>query len=185
MHLYLYKREFLDYLYERIQILPQKLTVPYPCALEVYCHYSRDQILAALGHKRPESIREGVVYLQDKHTDIFLVTLNKSSKEFSDTTLYEDYSINSQLFHWQSQSTTAVDSPTGQRYIQQNETGNSVLFFVRERKQDMYKRTMSYTFLGPAHYVSHTGSRPIPIIYKLDQAIPAQYITTTDSSGVL
>lgn len=178
-------RELLDYLYERIQILPQKLTVPYPCALEVYCHYSRDQILAALGHKRPESIREGVVYLQDKHTDVFLVTLNKSSKEFSDTTLYEDYSINSRLFHWQSQSTTAVDSPTGQRYIQQNEKGNRVLFFVRERKQDMYKRTMSYTFLGPAHYVSHTGSRPISIIYRLDHAIPAQYITTTDSSGVL
>ena len=132
----------------------------------------------------PISIREGVHYIRDKKTDVFLVTLNKSEKEFSDTTRYEDYSINESLFHWQSQSTTSDVSKTGRRYITQNQTGGNVLIFVREAKKKGSK-TLPYTFLGTAHYVSHEGSRPISIIYHLDEPIPARFITLTDSSGVL
>ena len=36
----------------------------------------------------------------------------------------KDYSINESLFHWQSQSTTAENSATGQRYIHHREKGN-------------------------------------------------------------
>lgn len=175
----------LSYLYNRMSILPQPLHLLYPCALEVHCHYTRDQLLAALGYQHPGNIREGVKYLPEKQTDVFLVTLNKSSKEFSDTTLYEDYSIDSTLFHWQSQNSTSPESPTGQRYIHQREQRTVVLFFVRERKKDDYGNAMSYTFLGPAHYVSHTGSRPMTIIYRLETPIPACYLPTMDSSGVL
>ena len=105
--------ELLDFLYDRIDIIPQKAELAYPCALEVYDSYTRDQLFAALGFAKPASIREGVKYLDHTNsdtvtrpTDVFLVTLNKSQKEFSDTTLYEDYSIDRHLFHWQSQSTT-------------------------------------------------------------------------------
>lgn len=184
--------ELLDFLYERIDIIPQKAELPYPCALEVYDSYTRDQIFAALGFAKPASIREGVKYLDHansdtvtKPTDIFLVTLNKSQKEFSDTTLYEDYSIDRHLFHWQSQSTTTPESKTGQRYLSQRETGGIVLLFVRSAKQDAYRNAMAYTFLGTAKIVSHEGSQPISIIYRLDHPIPAKYITKTDSSGVL
>lgn len=177
--------ELLDVLYDGISIIPRAPKVPYPCGLEVYSHYTRDQLLAALGHKNPPSMREGVHYAKHLATDIFLVTLNKSQKEFSDTTLYEDYSIDSTHFHWQSQSTTSIDSPTGKRYVEQADNGNTVLLFVRERKEDAYHQAMSYTFLGTAHHESHYGSRPITIIYKLDDPIPAKYITMTDSSGAL
>ena len=44
-------------------------------------------------------------------SDVFFVTLNKADKDYSPTTMYNDYSINSELFHWQSQSTTAENSP--------------------------------------------------------------------------
>lgn len=184
--------ELLDFLYERIDIIPRKAKLPYPCALEVYDSYTRDQIFAALGFAKPASIREGVKYLAPANsdtvtqpTDIFLVTLNKSQKEFSDTTLYEDYSIDRHLFHWQSQSTTTPESKTGQRYLSQRETGGIVLLFVRSAKQDAYRNAMAYTFLGTAKIVSHEGSQPISIIYRLDHPIPAKYITKTDSSGVL
>lgn len=184
--------ELLDFLYERIDIIPQEAKIPYPCALEVYDSYTRDQIFAALGFAKPASIREGVKYLDPansdtvtKPTDIFLVTLNKSQKEFSDTTLYEDYSIDRHLFHWQSQSTITPESKTGQRYLSQRETGGIVLLFVRSAKQDAYRNAMAYTFLGTAKIVSHEGSQPISIIYRLDHPIPAKYITKTDSSGVL
>ena len=177
---------------ESVEIVPKKVKVPYICPLDVYANYTRDQIFAALGFKKPNSIREGVKFLNMTNTDsittdtdVFLVTLNKSEKEFSDTTLYEDYSISKTLFHWQSQSTTSDHSKTGQRYIQQNEKGNMVFLFVRKSKKDAYGKSMPYTFLGTAHFVNYEGSQPMSIIYRLDYPIPAKYIRTTDTAGVL
>lgn len=184
--------ELLDYQYNSFTVIPEDPKLPYECPLEVYCNYSRDQLLAALGVSSPRSVMAGVKYLHKGNsdvvtsdTDVFLITLNKSAKEFSDTTLYEDYSISDELFHWQSQSTTSPQSPTGQRYINQRENGDTVLLFVRQAKKDSYGNSMCYTFLGPAHIMSWKGSRPITIIYKLDYKIPAKYLLETDSSGVL
>ena len=61
--------------------------------------------------------------LKIKKLDIFFITLNKSDKDFSPSTLYEDYAINERLFHWQTQSKTSIESPTGQRYINHLKTG--------------------------------------------------------------
>lgn len=184
--------EVLDFQFGRFNVLPQKARLPYPCALEVYCNYSRDQIFAALGLEKTNSVREGVKYLHPKNsqvvtrdTDVFLVTLNKSEKEFSESTRYEDYSINKNLFHWQSQNATKPESKTGQRYLNQRKNGSIVLLFVREQKKDPQGGSQNYTFLGPAQMVKAWGSQPITILYKLDNPIPAQYITKTDSSGVL
>lgn len=183
---------FLDYQYEAIDTRPCAADLEYPCAMEVYCRYTRDQIFAALGFAKPSSIREGVKYLDAKNsdtvtrpTDVFLVTLNKSEKDFSDTTLYEDYSISKDLFHWQSQSTTTPESKTGQRYIQQREKGNYVLLFVRSAKKDAFRNAQPYTFLGKATISSWSGSQPMSIVYRLENPIPAKYIQMTDSSGVL
>ena len=184
--------ELLDYRESKLDIIPCEPALPYACGLEVYSNYSRNQILAALGFADPNSIREGVKFLYEGNsdvvttpTDVFMVTLNKSEKEFSDTTLYEDYSIDKHLFHWQSQSTIRPESKTGQRYIHQKEKGNIVLLFVRTAKEDRYRNSMAYTFLGTAQIVSWEGSQPMSIIYRLDQPIPAKYIEKTDSSGVL
>lgn len=106
---------------------------------------------------------------------MFLITLNKSDKDYSPTTMYEDYAISPSLFHWQSQSTTAADSPTGRRYIHHAAQGGRILLFVREFKQDALG-TSPYTFLGKATYVSHTGSKPMNIVWKLEKPIPAKYL---------
>ncbi len=63
----------------------------------------------------PENMREGVKYIPKWKIDLLFVTLNKKEEDYTPTTLYEDYSINDTLFHWQSQSTTSVDSKTGKR----------------------------------------------------------------------
>lgn len=85
---------------------------------------------------KPATVREGVKWLPDKNLDVLFVTLNKADKDYSPTTMYKDYSINESLFHWQSQSTTAENSATGQRYIHHREKGNRMLLFVREFKTD-------------------------------------------------
>ena len=36
--------------------------------------------------------------------------------------------------------------------------------------------TAPYTFLGTAEYVSHTGSKPMNVVWKLHKEIPAKYL---------
>jgi hypothetical protein len=49
--------------------------------------------------------------------------------------MYDDYAINSTLFHWQSQSTTSVDSPTGQRYIHHRRNNPKILMTTNAKGQ--------------------------------------------------
>lgn len=139
----------------------------------------RDQLLIAMDYMIPNNVREGVKWLPEKKLDVFMVTLNKSDKDYSPTTMYEDYSINEELFHWQSQNATSDISSTGQRYINHRQMGTKVLLFVREFKKDELG-TAPYTFLGTASYMKHTGSRPMSITWHLDDVIPAKYLKKTN-----
>lgn len=142
--------------------------------------YGNSAGLVAMDFMKPSTVREGVKWLQDKEIDVFFITLNKSDKDYSPTTMYQDYSINETLFHWQSQSTTNAEGKVGQRYINHRKNGSKVLLFVREFKNDVYGNTAPYTYLGTANYVSHNGSRPMNITWKLDTPIPAKYLKKTN-----
>lgn len=149
--------------------LPQNMAgVP----LKVHARYQREEILAALDFPRnPNSFREGVLYLEHLNVDAFFITLKKSEADYSPTTMYADYPISRDLFHWESQSTTSVTSKTGQRYL----TGSStVLLFVRQEQKDEFG-TSPYLFLGPATYVSHTGDRPIAVTWRLATSMPMDF----------
>jgi hypothetical protein len=169
-------RLVVDLAYEAARHKPVELTnrlsgVP----LRIHAHYQREEILAALGyaslHRVPSSFREGVRYFPELGVDALFITLKKSEADYSPTTMYRDVPISPTLFHWESQSTTSVDSPTGQRYL----TGGSTpLLFVREQQTNEFG-TAPYLFLGPARYVSHSGSRPIAITWKLDQPMPTDF----------
>ena len=173
--------ELLRYKLDKIDFIDKPVEVGFDCPLDLHCTYTRDQILVALDFMKPSSLREGVKWLPDKQLDVFFLTLNKSEKDYSPTTMYNDYSINSELFHWQSQSTTSESSATGQRYIHHKERGSKILLFVREFKADRkFGTTEAYTYLGTANYVSHTGSRPMNITWKLDNPIPAKYLKKTN-----
>lgn len=171
--------ELLYYKYDKIDFTDEPVQVDYDCPLDVHCSYTRDQILAALDFMKPDTVREGVKYLEEKKTDLLFVTLNKSDKDYSPTTMYNDYSINSDLFHWQSQSTTTPHSKTGQRYINHRKMGTSVMIFVREYKSTKLGAA-PYTFLGLADYVKSEGSKPMNIVWKLRKPIPAKYLRKTN-----
>lgn len=175
------RNEVLQILIYRFELLnfverQHKLEVVNP--LRVHAHYTTDQILAAFGYYNDEknpAFREGVKYFEKEKIDIFFVTLNKSDKDFSPSTLYEDYAINDYLFHWQSQSRTSESSPTAQRYIKHLQTGNKIALFVREfKKQDGY--TAPFTFLGTASYVKHEGSNPISFTWRFHERMPAKLV---------
>ena len=173
--------DLLRYNYDRIDFVDKSVDVGFDCPLDLHCTYTRDQILVALDFMKPSTVREGVKWLPEKNIDVFFVTLNKADKDYSPTTMYNDYSINSELFHWQSQSTTAENSTTGQRYIHHREKGSRILLFAREFKSDKITGSAAaYTYLGTANYVKHEGSRPMNITWKLDFPIPAKYLKKTN-----
>lgn len=172
-------KSLLSYNLDKIDFVDESLQQIADCPLDVYCRYSKNQLLAGLSYANAHTMREGVVWLRDKSLDVFLNTLNKSEKEYSPTTMYQDYSINEWLFHWQSQSTTSEDSPTGRRYVHHGKGQDKVLLCVREFKQEL-GMTAPFTLLGTASYVSHEGSRPMSITYKLHRPIPARFLKTTN-----
>ena len=169
----------LDLLEERAE----HLTYPFETGgsedppLRIHARHSLVEIFSAFGRITPGQFyqhREGVYRHEATNSDLFFVTLEKSERDYSPSTLYKDYAISPTLFHWESQSLTSQQSPTGQRYIKHRELGGQILLFVRARKkQDGL--TMPYTFLGPVDYVSHKGERPIAFTWKLRQPMPADF----------
>ena len=171
----------LQYRYEQIDFIDEPVDLGFDCPLDLHCTYTRDQLLVAMDFMKPATVREGVKWLAEKKLDVFFVTLNKADKDYSPTTMYNDYSINESLFHWQSQSTTAENSATGQRYIHHRERDSKVLLFVREFKTDRITGgAEAYTYLGTANYVKHNGSRPMNITWNLDRPIPAKFLKKTN-----
>jgi len=167
--------QLLDCLLPQITHLCKPSGLSNEIPLQTHATYTRDEILAAFGAStisEPIRPREGVYWHEPSQTDLLFVTLDKSSKSFSPTTRYHDYAISDNLFHWESQSTTRVNSPTGQRYINQKPGGTNVALFIRRANVTSDGRTSAYFFAGLADYASHKGERPIAITWKLRHALP-------------
>ena len=151
--------------------MPELREVP----LRLHARYSREQILVGFGamtfeHQPPS--REGVYVIQDQNIELLFVTLDKNEKQFSPTTMYHDYAINEQLFHWQSQNSSRPDRGKGKDYIQHQAINKRLFLFVREQAKDEYGRTMGFVNYGEVDYVSHTGSQPMSITWKLRTPMP-------------
>jgi superfamily II DNA or RNA helicase/HKD family nuclease len=170
--------QVLDVAASRISHVPVRLSGSDSLPLWVHCRYTREELLAAVGRatleKPPANDREGVRYSDGERVDVFTFTLSKTEQDYSPTTMYRDYAISPELIHWESQSTTSADSPTGLRYIDHAARGSRILLFCRETNAGDFG-ARPYFFLGPARYVSHTGSRPMAITWKLDHPMPADF----------
>lgn len=87
--------------------------------------------------------------------------------------MYHDYAISDQLFHWQSQNSARPDRGRGKDYIQHRAIGKRLFLFVREQTKDEYGRTMGFVNYGEVEYLSHTGSQPMSIKWKLRTPMPS------------
>lgn len=174
--------QVLEVAASRIAHVPVRLGGMDDVPLWVHCRYSREELLGAVGkatlERAPGNDREGTRYAEEERADVFTFTLAKSERDYSPTTMYRDYALSPELLHWESQSTTSAGSLTGQRYINHVAQGSRVLLFCRETNRGEFG-PRPYFFLGPARYVSHTGSRPIAITWKLDHPMPADFYEAT------
>ena len=153
---------------------PSELAPDVPLVL--HAKYTRTDVFAALGigdGVKPPPSREGLTSTPDGRYDAFFVDLQKAERDYSPTTMYRDYAISRQLFHWESQSTQAPNQPRVRRWIEHQQRGGSILLFVRDKKRSELG-TQPFTFLGPVTYIDHRGERPIAFTWKLPEQMPEE-----------
>lgn len=161
--------ELREVLEDRVAIAQQQHPVPeWPLAL--HRHYSRREILAAVGYMRPGqkiiSHQGGILKLDGKR-ELLFVTLDKSGKAYSPTTRYRDYALSAERFHWETQGAASVTRESGRRYVESPGNGYAFYLFVRSQPG------AAFAFLGPVEYESHQGDRPIGITWRLRYPMPA------------
>jgi hypothetical protein len=150
--------------------------------LALHGAYTGTEALLALGYgslERSPARREGVRWVDDANADALFVTLRKSEKSFSPTTMYRDYAISRTLFHWESQNSTHEATEVGQRYINHAAVGSDVLLFVRETEKRANGAGAPFTCLGPVTYESHEGGRPMQITWRLENPLPEALLETS------
>ncbi|MDG5472413.1 DUF3427 domain-containing protein [Jeotgalibacillus sp. ET6] len=179
--------QIIGVLYDSLETVELQPHFDFPCPLQVHSRYSTAQVLAGFDYNNEEqspAFREGVKYFKDKNLDIFFITLNKSEKDFSPSTLYEDYAINEKLFHWETQSRVTEESPTAQRYIHHRETGNKIALFVREYKKEKGSIPSPFVFLGTANYIKHSENKPMSFVWELEEDMPS-YLVPRANKNIL
>ena len=165
----------ISLLIERIHHNELEMLISAIPSLKVHSRYTREQILAASGASsfgKKSTAREGVLVLKELNVELLFVTLKKSVKQFSPTTMYHDYAINESLFHWQSQNSARPEYGRGLGYIEHEKEGRKLILFVREQAKDENGRTMGFVNFGLVKYVKHSGSQPMNITWKLMTPMP-------------
>jgi len=137
-----------------------------------HASYLRDELLGAVGwaylesnegkSRKSKGHQVGVEYIKQLDLDLFFVNLSKDAKKFTETTRYKDFAISKDLFNWQSQNKDSEETTAGIRYLNQQNLQHDVLFCVREKSDGG-----AFKVLGLADYVSHKGSKPLEIQWRL------------------
>lgn len=152
--------------------------------LRIFGSYTQKGIKWAMGRARfgkTDVSQSGVERLAqaDGSTEawILYVSVRKSEKEYSRSTMYQDWALTERLFQWESPNNWVQGSGQGKRFLDEIQQGVPVLLFVRESKRDEWGRTVPFTFLGPV--ALDAGSvheeRPIGMRFELPHPMPMAF----------
>lgn len=156
----------------RVTLSPQ-IDVP----LQIHARYTRGEVYAAFGVSTAGKFGKGTEWVENQDSDLGFVTINKSEGKYSPTTMYVDSAISEYLFQWESPSTISDSTPSGKRFVDHATLGSTFHLFVREVENDVEGgRKMPYMYLGTCNYQSHTGNKPMRILWKMDFPIPADVL---------
>jgi superfamily II DNA or RNA helicase len=145
--------------------------MPHEWPFHLHCAYSLRSLALLSGKISPDRRylpREGLIRFNEQEVEFLLVTLDKSTG-FSATTSYHDYAISPERFHWQTQNSAGPSTGVGQRYISGAEDGWVFQLFVRESKDRLY------CALGPVHFESFEGEKPMSIIWDMEVPMPLKF----------
>lgn len=172
--------EIISYLLANLTIKTTPLRLDTIPELELYGCYTREEIFTLVGKQtadlKMQGTASGVFNLPEHNATLLFVTLNKSEKDFSPSTQYNDYLINEEYFHWQSQNTDSHTNKGGRRYTEQAKKNSKIILFVREEKKDGFGNTSPFHCFGLVDYVSSHDDFPMNVTWKLKKPAMAQYL---------
>jgi len=172
--------ELTDYLLANLDMKTYSVGEGLPIALEQYGCYSREEVFAIFGRQTAERKMQGsaagVFNIDELNTELFFVTLNKSDKDFSASTMYDDYVVSENQFHWKSQNTDTHQG-RGRRFVEQKENKKKFLLFVREYKKDGFGNTCPFYCFGLVDYISSRDDRPMSIDWRMHHPILPQFVS--------
>jgi len=171
--------ELVDYLLANIETRTFSVGEGMPLALEQYGCYTREEVFAIFGRQTAEKKMQGsvagVFNIEELNTELFFVTLNKSDKDFSASTMYDDYVVSENQFHWKSQNTDTHQG-RGKRFVEQAINKKKFILFVREYKHDGFGNTCPFYCFGLVDYISSRDDKPMSIDWHMHQPILPQFI---------
>ncbi|MCB9701183.1 MAG: DUF3427 domain-containing protein [Myxococcales bacterium] len=181
--------ELLALLDDRRRSLPQPLggrLADLP--LRVHGHYSRDEVFAALDERtrnnKVKRTQGGIYDCKERRTELLFVELDKRERDYTPTTLYNDYPVTPTLFHWESQASAHPGTPSGRRYLGASPGGEQeILLFVRQRRKDERGETRPYLLLGQCELLRWEGERPMKIEWRLRTPMPAWFFEASRVAG--
>ena len=138
--------------------------------LRLHARYEVREILTAVGWLRADSrrpMRAGVLALSERKVELLFVTLDKSEATHQ-RLAYHDYAIDPRRFHWQSPHSVGPHTAGGRRYLPGASESWTFQLFVRETKRD------AYAACGPVTSISAENGRPIDVVWRLEEPLPAR-----------
>ncbi|WP_430534823.1 DUF3427 domain-containing protein [Listeria rocourtiae] len=113
--------------------------------------------------------REGVQF----YDKCFYLFVNMEKEGVEKHLEYNDYFVDQNEFHWQSQNNTSHNSSRGKKLINHKTLGIHVKLFVRRKaKEDGV--TEPFIYLGEVDYVNSNGDMPMNVTWRLHKSIPKQ-----------
>lgn len=172
-------KELVDLLLSKIEMKTFSLGEGLPVALEQYGCYTREEVFTIFGRqtadKRMQGSVAGVFKIEEMNTELFFVTLNKSEKDFSASTMYDDYVVSENQFHWKSQNTDTHQG-SGKRFVEQSLNKKKFLLFVRENIKDGFGNTCPFYCFGLIDYISSRDDKPMSIDWRMRHPILPQFV---------
>lgn len=172
--------ELTDYLLANLEIKTFSVGEGMPLSLEQYGCYTREEIFAIFkrqtADKKMQGSVAGVFNIEELNTELFFVTLNKSDKDYSAETMYNDYVVSENEFRWESKNTDSHQGK-GKRYVEQKKNGKKFLLFVRENKKDGFGNTCPFICFGLVDYIRSKDDKPMKINWKTHQPILPQFLS--------
>ena len=171
--------ELTEYLLSTLETKTFPVGEGMPISLEQYGCYTREDVFAIFGRqtadKKMQGSVAGVFNIDEMNTELFFVTLNKSDKDFSAETMYNDYVVSENEFHWESQNTDSHQGK-GRRFIEQKTNGKKFLLFVRENKKDGFGNTCPFICFGLVDYIRSKDDKPMKINWQMHQPILPRFL---------
>lgn len=172
--------EIISYILEHLEIITKPIGEGIIPGIELYGCYTREEIFTLVGKQtadlKMQGAASGVFNLPKYNATLLFVTLNKSDKDFSPSTQYNDYLINDTFFHWQSQNTDSHSNNGGRRYTEQSKNNSKVILFIRKEKKDGFGNTSPFHCFGLVDYISSHDDFPMNITWKLHSPAMPQYL---------